>query len=124
MKWPEHAQAAAPVVVGGRGIDGTVELDSVELYDPKKNRWQDGPKLSKGRSGHTATLLADRVAAENMDLWVRGLWRAAVSCVAITMLLGAWAVLNPAMTAAPSDDLSLTFENTLLASVDQNDPAQ
>ncbi len=47
------------LVVGGRGIDGTVELDTVELYDPKKNRWQDGPKLSAGRSGHTATLLAD-----------------------------------------------------------------
>ena len=27
-------------------------------------------------------LLASRVAAENMNLWVNGLWRAAVSCVA------------------------------------------
>ena len=47
------------LVVGGRGIDGTVELDSVELYDPKTNRWQVGPKLEAGRSGHTATLLTD-----------------------------------------------------------------
>ena len=47
------------LVVGGRGIDGTVELDSVELYDPKTNRWQVGPKLEGGRSGHTATLLTD-----------------------------------------------------------------
>lgn len=69
-------------------------------------------------------LLASRVAAENMNLWVRGLWRAAVSCVAITLLLGAWAVLNPATTATTSDDLSQNFENTLLASVDQNDQAQ
>jgi hypothetical protein len=58
-----------------------------------------------------------------MALWVRGLWRAAVSCVAITLLFGAWAVLNPT-TVAPTGDLSQNFENTLLASVDQSDQAQ
>ena len=69
-------------------------------------------------------LLASRVAAENMNLWVRGLWRAAVSCVAITLLLGAWATLNPAATTTTADDLSQNFENTLLASVDQSDQVQ
>jgi hypothetical protein len=69
-------------------------------------------------------LLASRVAVENLNLWVRGLWRAAVSCVAITLLLGAWAVLHPATPATPSDDLSQNFESTLLASVDQSDQAQ
>jgi hypothetical protein len=47
------------LVVGGRGIEGTVELDSVELYEPKSGRWSLGPPLSVGRSGHTATLLPD-----------------------------------------------------------------
>ena len=69
-------------------------------------------------------LLASRVAAENMNLWVRGLWRAAVSCVAITLLFGAWAVFNPTTTVATTDDWSPNFENTLLASVDQSDQAQ
>jgi hypothetical protein len=69
-------------------------------------------------------LLAPRVAAENMNLWVRGLWRAAVSCVAITLLFGAWAIFNPASTAATTADLSQNFESTLLASVDQSDQAQ
>ena len=69
-------------------------------------------------------LLASRVAAENMNLWVRGLWRAAVSCVAITVLLGVWAAFNPATTATTADDLAQNFENTLLASVDQSDQAQ
>lgn len=65
-------------------------------------------------------LLASRVAPQNLDGWVRGLWRAAVSCVAVALLCGAWAVLNPA--AAPSSaDLSQNFETTLLASVDQSD---
>jgi hypothetical protein len=68
-------------------------------------------------------LLASRVAPDNMVLWVRGLWRAAVSCVAITLLFGAWAVFNPTTTTT-SDDLSQNFESTLLASVDQSDQAQ
>ena len=69
-------------------------------------------------------LLASRVAAENLNLWVHGLWRAAVSCVAVTLLFGAWAVFNPAAPAASSDDLAQNFETTLLASVDQSDQAQ
>jgi hypothetical protein len=68
-------------------------------------------------------LLVSRVAPDDMTLWVRGLWRAAVSCVAITLLFGAWAVLNPTTTTT-ADDLSQNFENTLLASVDQGDQAQ
>lgn len=67
-------------------------------------------------------LLASRVAPQNLDGWVRGLWRAAVSCVAVALVCGAWAFLNPAATAnAP--DLSQNFETTLLASVDQADQA-
>ena len=66
-------------------------------------------------------LLASRVAPQNLDLWVRGLWRAAVSCVFIALVCGAWALLNPAASTAP--DLSQNFETTLLASVDQADQA-
>ena len=69
-------------------------------------------------------LLASRVAPRNMDLWVRGFWRAAVSCVAVALLCGAWAVFTPAITpanTAGSTDLSQDFENTLLASIDQGD---
>ncbi|MGH7991471.1 MAG: hypothetical protein ACREDS_14945 [Limisphaerales bacterium] len=48
-------------------------------------------------------LLRSRVAPANLDLWVRGLWRAAISCVAISLLLGAWAFFNSPATA--SNDL-------------------
>jgi hypothetical protein len=70
-----------------------------------------------------AARLADCGAPDTLALWGGGLWRAAVSCVAITLLFGAWAVLNPT-TAATTGDLSQNFENTLLASVDQSDQAQ
>ncbi|MEI9865888.1 MAG: hypothetical protein WDN00_15330 [Limisphaerales bacterium] len=67
-------------------------------------------------------LLASRVAPDNMQLWVHGLWRAAVSCVAITLLLGAWAVFSiPVASTMTAENLSQNFENTLLASVDQNE---
>jgi hypothetical protein len=69
-----------------------------------------------------SALLASRVAPQNLDLWVRGLWRSAISCVALALLCGAWAFFTPA-TSASSDDLSQNFETTLLASVDQNDQA-
>ena len=65
-------------------------------------------------------LLASRVAPQNLELWVRGLWRAAVSCVAVALLCGAWALLTPAITPG-STDLSQDFENALLASVNQGD---
>ena len=67
-------------------------------------------------------LLASRVAPENLDGWVRGLWRAAVSCVAIALLCGAWTFFNPAANTNTTD-LSQNFETTLLASVDQADQA-
>jgi hypothetical protein len=68
-------------------------------------------------------LLASRVAPQNLDLWVRGLWRAAISCVAVALLCGAWTLFTPASSAS-TDDLSQSFESTLLASVDQSDQAQ
>jgi hypothetical protein len=68
-------------------------------------------------------LLASRPVADRWVLWTRGLWRAAASCVAIALLLGAWVLFNltPSSNTA---DLAQNFENTLLASVDQNDQAQ
>jgi anti-sigma-K factor RskA len=68
-------------------------------------------------------LLAARSATDHLAVWVRGFWRAAVSCVAIALLLGAWAFFHPAASTR-TDDLSQNFENTLLASVDQSDQPQ
>jgi len=82
-----------------------------------------GDRVPYAFEKRVVALLAARTAADPLALWVRGLWRAAVSCVAIALLLGAWAFFNPA-ASSKTDDLSQNFENTLLASVDQNDQAQ
>jgi hypothetical protein len=50
------------------------------------------------------------------------LWRAAAPCAAIMLLLGAWSWLAP-QTSPPTSDLSLQLEQTLLAAVDQEPPA-
>jgi hypothetical protein len=68
-------------------------------------------------------LLAARTASGNPVLWVRGLWRAAVSCLAIALMLGVWSFFNP-VTGAGTGDLSQNFESTLLAAVDQNAQTQ
>jgi hypothetical protein len=66
--------------------------------------------------------ISGRIPADNVALWVRGLWRAAASCVVIAVLCGTWAFFNPAGNSG--DDLSQNLETTLLASVDQGDQAQ
>jgi hypothetical protein len=66
-------------------------------------------------------LIKSRVAPNHLDSWVHGLWRAALSCVAIAVICGAWAFFAPANSSSTSEDLSQNFENTLLASVDQGD---
>ena len=65
-------------------------------------------------------LIAERAAASGRVLWARGLWRAAVSCVALAVVCGAVSFFTPA-TPDNNNDLSQDFENTLLASADLAD---
>ncbi len=55
-------------------------------------------------------------------LWARALWRAAAPCVAIMLLLSAWAFFAPAASTSGSD-LSQELENTVLAAVEQDSTA-
>jgi len=65
-------------------------------------------------------LLAGRGEANRWVFLTRGLWRAAISCVAVAVICGAVAFFTPA-TRDTGNDLSQDFENTLLASVDQGE---
>ena len=66
-------------------------------------------------------LIKNRVPGKNVDFWVRGLWRAALPCIAIAAICGAWALFSPPRSSATAEDFSQNFENTLLATVDQGD---
>lgn len=57
-------------------------------------------------------------------LWARALWRAAVPCVAVMLLLGTWSLLTPGSGNSSPTDLSQEMENTVLAVVDQDQPAE
>ena len=46
------------MVVGGTESGGK-PLASVEIYDPKKDAWSEGPPLHIARTGHTASVLPD-----------------------------------------------------------------
>ena len=65
-------------------------------------------------------LIAARGVPDKWVFWARGLWRAAASCVAVAVVLGAVSLFTPA-TPDSSKDLSQDFENTLLASADLPD---
>lgn len=64
--------------------------------------------------------IAAQAGAERWVNWTRGWWRAAGACVAVAVVFGAVSLLAP-VTPENGNDLSQDFENTLLASVDQND---
>jgi hypothetical protein len=68
-------------------------------------------------------LLASRAATDHLVLWVHWLWQAAVSCVAIALMLGVWVCFSPTSNAS-AEDLSQNFESTLLAAVDQSAQTQ
>jgi hypothetical protein len=65
----------------------------------------------------------ERPRQDAWSLWAGALWRAAGSCVGVMLLLGAWTFFAPA-SSAPGTDLSQEFENTVLAAVDQEPPAE
>jgi|SRR5438477_2208506 len=67
--------------------------------------------------------LKERARPDEWSLWARALWRAAAPCVAIMLLLSAWSFLAPIGGASAPTDLSQEFENTVLAAVDQEQPA-
>ena len=63
-------------------------------------------------------LLASSPALDYWAMWSRALWRGAVGCIAVVLLLGAITTFLP---RNKGDDLSQDFENTMLASADQDD---
>jgi len=68
-------------------------------------------------------VMAHLAARSGVDQWVllaRGLWRAAVSCTLLALVVVVVSLFLPKSTDT-SKDLSQDFENTLLASVDQGD---
>ena len=65
--------------------------------------------------------LAAQPRLDSWELWGRALWRASAPCIAIMLLLGAWALFAPQRNA-PTNDLSQQLEQTLLAAVDQDQP--
>lgn len=58
--------------------------------------------------------LPGKKIADFWAVWAAGLWRAAVPCVALTLLLSAWTFFG-ADSGAPSNDLSQEFDNTVLS---------
>jgi hypothetical protein len=64
--------------------------------------------------------LVGRPVIDPLTLWVAALWRAALPCLAIMLLLFGWAAANPKpgeAAPAPAADLGSDLETTLLASV-------
>ena len=69
-------------------------------------------------------LVAARPTVDLWAVWARALWYGAAPCVAIMLLLSAWSFFGaPNTPTASSGDLSQEFENTVLAAVDQEPPA-
>jgi hypothetical protein len=63
-------------------------------------------------------LIRTQPVSDRLVLWVHALWRAAIPCVALTLLLALWGAGTPAQTTtAETADLGTELETTLMASV-------
>lgn len=63
-------------------------------------------------------LIRSRPPVDALALWVRALWKAAVPCVAVTILFLTWAVVEPSTSDnAVNASLNNQLESTLMASV-------
>jgi hypothetical protein len=61
--------------------------------------------------------------------WAHGLWRAAAPCVAVALLLIVWSFvgtqnLSPSATGGEAANLAEHFEDTMLAAVTADQPAE
>jgi hypothetical protein len=68
--------------------------------------------------------LAETPALDLVALWASALWRAAVPCVALMLLLGVWAFVgaqnhSTAVSLTDRDDFAQHFERTMLAAVEE-----
>ena len=71
--------------------------------------------------------LAAQPTLDGSALWARALWRAAVPCVAVTILLAGLSftvIPSDTTTVTSGDDVSQQFEQALLASADQFEEIQ
>ncbi len=64
-------------------------------------------------------LLAARPVTDRWALWSRALWRGAAGCLAVALLLGTCSVFLPQGGNPAAGDLAQEFDNTMLASADQ-----
>jgi len=66
--------------------------------------------------------LKELTAFDGAALWARALWRAAASCVALTLLLGIWSFIGAGnQVAAENEEFALHFEQTMLAAVGETE---
>lgn len=70
-------------------------------------------------------LIQSRPAADSWALWAHALWRAALPCLAIMLLLGAIAGVNSLSRngsgAVAMEEFPQDFQQTMLAAVDQSE---
>jgi hypothetical protein len=66
-------------------------------------------------------LIAARSLADCWLFWTRGVWRAAASCVAVTLIRGGVSSMLTPASSDVGDDLPAHFENTLHAPLIRGD---
>lgn len=96
-----------------------MNLDALhkELMDASRSH-PPGDRVPHAFEKRVMAALREPAAPDSGELWARGLWRAAVACLALMLLLGALCFTAPPRNP-PSSDLSQDFENTMLASMSQ-----
>jgi hypothetical protein len=95
----------------------TSDLQSKLIAAARKEPLQDGVPYAFEK--RIMACLAGMAPLNSWALWGRPLWRAAISCVAITLLCGIWFLASAPKGDNP-DSFSQAFERAVFASSDQH----
>src|ERR1043166_806938 len=93
-----------------------VDLEKMLLKAARLERPSD--KVPYTFEKRVMALLQPLPTPDRLSLWAAALWRAAVPCLVLMLLLSVWSFV-PRTNASPSTNLPQEMDNAVLAAIDQ-----
>ena len=98
-----------------------VDLEKKLIQAAKQDRPSD--KVPYAFEKRIMAVIRPLPTPDSWSLWAGALWRGAVPCLGLMLLLSVWSFV-PGVNPTPSNNLSQEMDNTVLAAIDQEQPIE